>query len=176
MDVDLAKVFLPDTPVLEIVLRGTVTYLALFAMFRLIGKRQAGGVGVTDLLVIVLIADAAQNAMAGQYTSVGDGLVLVLTIIGWAWALDWLSFHVPSIERFIYPRPLLLIEDGRTLPRNLRAELLTNEELMSQLRSQGVSDIAEVHQAFLEGSGQLTVVKRDAGADSGGGGRRRFIG
>ena len=170
MDVDLAKIFLPDTPILEIVLRGTVTYLALFAMLRVIGKRQAGGVGVTDLLVIVLIADAAQNAMAGQYTSIGDGLLLVFTIIAWAWALDFLGYRFPAIQRLIYPRPLMLIEDGRTLPQNLRSELLTTEELMSQLRAQGVADIAEVRQAFLEGSGQLTVVKRDGNGGSGGGG------
>jgi uncharacterized membrane protein YcaP (DUF421 family) len=169
MNVDLAKIFLPDTPLLEIILRGSVTYLALFAMLRVIGKRQAGGVGVTDLLVIVLIADAAQNAMAGQYTSVGDGLVLVFTIIAWAWSLDFLGYRFPAIQRLIYPRPLMLIEDGRTLPRNLRSELLTIEELMSQLRAQGVADIADVRQAFLEGSGQLTVIKRD-GEDGGGGG------
>jgi uncharacterized membrane protein YcaP (DUF421 family) len=170
MDVDLAKIFLPDTPLLEIVLRGTVTYLALFVMLRVIGKRQAGGVGVTDLLVIVLIADAAQNSMAGQYTSVGDGLILVFTIMAWAWALDFLGYRFPAIQRLIYPPPMLLIEDGRTLPQNLRAQLLTNDELMSQLRAQGVADIAEVRQAVLEGSGQLTVVKRDSGADGGGGG------
>jgi len=176
MNVDLAKVFLPDTPVLEIVLRGTVTYLALFVLLRVVGKRQASGVGVTDLLVIVLIADAAQNAMAGQYTSVGDGLILVATIIAWAWTLDWLGYRFPAIERFIYPKPLLLIEDGRTLPRNLRSELLTMEELMSQLRAQGVADIGEVRQAFLEGSGQLTVVRKDDSGSGGGESPRRSIG
>jgi uncharacterized membrane protein YcaP (DUF421 family) len=70
----------------------------------------------------------------------------------------------------IYPKPLMLIEDGRTLPQNLRSELLTTDELMSQLRAQGVADIADVRQAFLEGSGQLTVVKRDPERGGGGGG------
>jgi uncharacterized membrane protein YcaP (DUF421 family) len=160
MNVDLGKVLLPDTPVLEIVIRGSITYLTLFVLLRVLGKRQAGGVGVTDILVIVLIADAAQNAMAGQYTSVADGLILVATIIGWAWALDWLAYRFRRIERFVYPGPLRLIEDGRPIPENLRAQLLTHEELMSQLRAQGVNHIGEVESAYLEGSGTLTVVKK----------------
>jgi uncharacterized membrane protein YcaP (DUF421 family) len=160
MNIDLGKILLPDTPVLEIVIRGSVTYLTLFTMLRILGKRQAGGVGVTDILVIVLIADAAQNAMAGQYTSVADGLILVGTIIGWAWALDWLGYRFPRFERLIYPRPLPLIRDGRTIPQNLRSQLLTQEELMSQLRAQGVDDVEDVKSAHLEGSGTLTVVKK----------------
>ena len=162
MDADFAKILLPDTPVLEIVIRGTITYLSLFVLLRLTGRRHTGGVGVTDLLVIVLIADAAQNAMAGSYTSVGDGLLLVGTIVAWAWALDFLGYRFPAFERLVYPRPLLLIENGRTLPRNLRAELLTHEELMTQLRSEGVEDIREVRRAYFEGSGALTVVKNEA--------------
>ncbi len=62
--VDWAKTFLPNTPLLEIFLRGSLTYLALFFLLRIVLKRESGGMGVTDLLVIVLIADAAQNAMA----------------------------------------------------------------------------------------------------------------
>lgn len=170
MNIDLGQILAPDTPVLEIVIRGTITYIALFLMLRITGKRQSGGVGVTDLLVIVLIADAAQNAMAGQYSSVSDGLLLVGTIVFWAYTLDWLGYHFAAVERFVHPKPLLLIENGRTLPRNLRSELLTHEELMSELRSQGVDKIEAVDRAFLEGNGQLTVIKQ---GDSDGGGKKR---
>lgn len=159
---DLWRLLLPDTPLPEIFLRGTVVYLALFLLLR-ITKRQAGGVGTTDILVIVLIADAAQNAMAGDYTSITDGLLLVATIVGWAYALDWLGQHSALVERLVHPPPLPLIEDGRTIPRNLRAELLTHEELMTQLRLQGVEDIAQVRRAFIEGNGQVTVIRRDDG-------------
>ncbi len=165
MDIDLSQILAPDTPVLEIVIRGTIVYLALFLLLRLTGKRQTGGVGVSDLLVIVLIADAAQNAMAGQYNSVSDGIILVATIIFWAYAIDWLGYHVPRVERFVHPDPLLLIENGRTLPKNLRSELLTHEELMSELRAQGVDSISAVSRAYLEGNGQLTVVKQDGSSE-----------
>jgi uncharacterized membrane protein YcaP (DUF421 family) len=165
VDIDLSQILAPDTPVLEIVIRGTIVYLALFLLLRVTGKRQTGGMGVSDLLVIVLIADAAQNAMAGQYNSVSDGIVLVATIIFWAYALDWLGYHVPFVQRFVHPMPLLLIENGRTLPKNLRSELLTHEELMSELRAQGVDAISAVSRAYLEGNGQLTVIKQGGGSE-----------
>src|SRR6476659_2055638 len=124
--------FAPDTPLLEIFLRGSVMYLALFGLLRGVLNRQSGAVGVTDLLVVVLIADAAQNAMAHDYKSVPDGVLLVAVIIGWSYLLDWLGHTYPAFGRLIHPPPLLLVEDGRMHRRNMRAELLTPEELMSQ--------------------------------------------
>lgn len=79
--IDWAKLFEFSTPALEIVVRGTVMYLALFAMLRFILRRETGSLGITDLLVVVLVADAAQNGMAGSYRSISDGLLLVATII-----------------------------------------------------------------------------------------------
>ena len=68
---------------LELVLRGTAVYWALFLLFRFLLRRDAGSLGIADILLLVLIADASQNAMAGGYDSVGDGLVLIATIAGW---------------------------------------------------------------------------------------------
>ena len=93
--------------------------------------------GIADLLVIVVIADAAQNAMAGTYTSITDGILLICTIIGWNLALDWLAFRVPAIRRVIEPQPVHLVQNGRVIRRNMRKVLLTDEELMSQFRLQG---------------------------------------
>src|SRR6476659_11237048 len=117
--------FAPDTPLLEIFLRGSVMYLALFGLLRGVLNRQAGNVGVTDLLVVVLIADAAQNAMASDYKSVPDGLVLVATIVFWSYTLDWLAYHFPTLRRLIHPPPLELIRDGKVIRRNLQRELIT---------------------------------------------------
>lgn len=150
--------FVPDTPVLEIFVRGTVTYLALFAMLRFFLKRLSGAVSMSDLLVIVLIADASQNAMAGNYQSLPDGLLLVATIIGWSYAIDWLGFHVPAIQHFFFPPALQLVKDGELLRRNMRRELITMDELMSQLRQQGIGDLSEVKEAFVEGDGRISVV------------------
>jgi len=148
---------------LEIFLRGTIMYLALFAMLRVVLKREAGAIGVTDLLVIVLVADAAQNAMSADYTSITEGVVLVGVILFWSYALNWAGFRVPWVGRLVHPPPLELIKDGRMLRRNMEKELISEQELMSQLRQQGVDDIADVKRACIEGDGHISVVTRTPG-------------
>src|SRR5689334_12604191 len=99
-----SAVFLPDTPVLEIIVRGSVTYLAIFILLRIVLKRQSGGnIGMTDVLVIVMLADASQNGMAGNYNSIADGILLVAVIIFWSYILDWLDFHWPFFRRILKP-------------------------------------------------------------------------
>lgn len=159
--IDWSHVFRPDLPTFEIVVRGTVMYLALFFLLRIVLKRQSAGLGVTDLLVIVLIADAAQNGMAGNYTTVPDGVLLVATIVAWAWILDWASFHVRAVERFLRPRRLLLVHDGDVLWTNMRRELVTMAELESQLRLQGIDDVRTVATAYMEPDGRISVITDD---------------
>lgn len=155
---DWQSIFLPDIPLLEIILRGSVMYIALFVLLRIILKRQTGSVGMTDLLLIVLIADASQNAMAGEYRSLPAGIVLVSTLIFWSYALDWLSFKYEWFNRLVEPPPLRLIEEGKLLRRNMRKELITEEELMSQLRVHGLDDFNKVKQAHMESDGRISIV------------------
>ena len=159
MSVDWSDVLVPRTPILEIVVRGTLVYLALFLLLRLVLKRQSSGLSVTDLLVVVLIADAAQNALAGDYTTVPDGILLVAVIVVWAYALDWLGFRFPRVQKLVEPPALPLVRDGEMLRRNMRRELVTEDELMSQLRLHGVEDIRAVKAAHMEGDGRISVVR-----------------
>jgi uncharacterized membrane protein YcaP (DUF421 family) len=164
--IDWEHIFVPSTPLLEIFLRGSVMYLGLFALLRLVLKRESGAIGITDLLVVVLLADAAQNGLADDYRSIPDGLLLVATIVFWSWALDWLGFRFPVFQRLVHPKPLLLIRDGRLLRRNLEKELITEGELMSQLRLQGVENLGEVSAAYMEGDGRISVIQQN-GANRG---------
>jgi uncharacterized membrane protein YcaP (DUF421 family) len=147
----------PTHSILEIVARGTIMYLAIFVLLRLVLKRRAQGVSTPDVLLIVMVADAAQNGMAKEYKSITEGLVLVSVILFWDWMLDWLSFHYPAIERAIRPSPLPLVENGRVNRRNMREELVTIDELQSMLRDKEVHDIGSVTIAYLEPSDTLTV-------------------
>ena len=157
-NIDWENTFFPQTPILEIFLRGTLVYLSLFILLRFILKRESGGLGITDLLLVVLLADAAQNAMADDYRSIPDGLILVLTIIFWAHALNWLGFRFPKIQRFVHPPPLLLVKNGQMLRANMRRELITEEELMGMLRQQGISDLSDVKEAYMEGDGRISII------------------
>jgi uncharacterized membrane protein YcaP (DUF421 family) len=158
--VDWGQVLRPDTPILEIVVRGTLVYAALFILLRVL-RRQNGALGVTDLLVIVLIADAAQNAMAGNYTSVTDGVLLVSVIIFWAWFLDFLSYHVPAVEKVVNPPRLKLVERGRALRKNMRREFVTMDELMASIRAHGIEELSRVKVAYMESDGQISVIPYD---------------
>jgi uncharacterized membrane protein YcaP (DUF421 family) len=158
--VDWYHVFVPSTPLLEIVVRGTLTYLGLFVLLRVILKRQSGNVSVSDILVLVLISDAAQNAMANDYHSVPDGLLLVAVIIGWSYLLDLFGYWFPGFQRLVHPPPLLLVKDGRILRQNMRRELVTEDELFSQLREQGLENLDQVKLAFMEGDGAMSIVPK----------------
>lgn len=157
--IDWHGVFFPVMPLAEMAVRGTLVYFALFLMLRILPRRELGSMGPADLLMIVLIADAAQNAMGAEYRSVTEGVVLVATILFWSWALDWLDYRFPELQ-LIGATPIALIRNGRLVRRNLRKQRITEEELMGQLRQHGVSTIAEVNQAQVEGDGRLSVVRR----------------
>ena len=159
--VDWGSAFGFDTALLEIFLRGSIVYLTLFFLLRLVLRREAGGLGITDLLVIVLIADAVQNAMAGEYHSIADGLLLGATIIFWSWALDWLAYHWAPFGRFVHPRPLQVVKDGTLLRANLRKELLTEDDVMAEVRQQGLEELSQVKDVFVEFDGRMSVISRD---------------
>lgn len=161
--IDWEVVFVPALGLAEIVLRGSIMYLALFAILRFIGRRQAGHFGPADLLVIVLIADAAQNALGKEYGSVTEGIVLVLTIVGWEYTLDWIAWRFPRLRPILNPPPLILVENGRLKPENMSKEMLHQEHLMSQLREQGVENLSDVKVATLEGDGRLSVIPKERG-------------
>jgi uncharacterized membrane protein YcaP (DUF421 family) len=161
MNIDWQNVVLPSISWIEIILRGSVMYLAIFILLRSTVKRQGGSLGMTDLLLITLLADASQNAMAGEYKSLPDGIVLVATIVFWSYALDWLSFKFPRLQRLIEPSPLPLIKNGQLLRRNMRRELITEVDLKGQLREQGISEISKVKEAYIETDGRISVVERE---------------
>lgn len=162
--IDWSSVLLPSTPILETLVRGSVMYLVLFSLLRLVLKRVAGTIGMADLLMVVLIADAAQNALADDYHSLADGVLLVITIVFWNYTLDWIGYRFPRFERFFHPPPLPLVRDGQLLRRNMRQELITVDELMSQLRQQGIDDLVHVKTAFIEGDGRISVVCHESRA------------
>jgi uncharacterized membrane protein YcaP (DUF421 family) len=160
MSVDWGELFRLSVSPLELVVRGTAMYLFLVLLFRVVVRRRIGSVGMGDILLLVIIADAAQNAMAGEYRSITDGFVLVGTIVFWNHFLDWLVFRVPRLQTILEPPPLLLVADGRVLWRHLRQENVSEMELRSKLREHGVADPREVARAYMEPDGQITVIKK----------------
>jgi uncharacterized membrane protein YcaP (DUF421 family) len=163
--VDIGGLFGFSLPIAEIILRGTAVYWFLFLLFRVVVRRDIGAVGLADVLLVVIIADAAQNAMAGGYETVSDGLLLISTIVFWNLALDWLSYRFPRFRNLAQPSALLLIDRGRIVHRNLKHEMIAVEDLMAKLREQGVERPEQVKRAYMESDGTITVIRR-ASADT----------
>lgn len=155
----LAEIFRMEMPPWHMVLRGTLIYWFLLLVFRFLLRRDVGSMGVADLLFVVLVADASSNAMQGEYKTVTDGLVLVGTLVGWNYLLDWASYHSRAVSRLIEPPAEPLVKHGRIVQRTLRRQLITAEELMSKLREKGIADLSEVRLAMLESDGELSVRK-----------------
>jgi uncharacterized membrane protein YcaP (DUF421 family) len=159
--VDWAGMFTFSVSPVEIIIRGTTVYWFLFLIFRFLVRRDVGSVGIADILVLVIVADASQNAMAGEYKSISEGCVLVGTIIFWNFLLDWLSYRFPWFERFAQSDVICLVKNGKMLHRNMRREMLTEEELMSKVREQGVENLSEVKDIYMESDGTISVIKRE---------------
>lgn len=155
-------IFVPSMSILELIVRGSLVYLALFTVLRFLPSRQMGTLGITDLLVVVLFAEAAQNAMASTYTSITEGAILVGTVIFWSYLLNWLGYKIPKFQQFLNPPPLLLVKNGCLILRHMERELITEEELMSQLRQQGVEFLTDVKKAYLESDGSISIITSDS--------------
>lgn len=159
-DVQWKELFTPDAPLLESIIRGTIVYIVIFFLVRLIPNRQMGGVGMNDMLLIVLVASAATNSLAGEHKSITNGMVLVATVILWSCAFNWLSFTFPSLQRLFQPAAKVIVKDGQMREDIMQKELITEEELKGKLRRQGTDDIAKVREAFIESDGQISVIER----------------
>lgn len=157
--IDWEELFIPQMSLPEIFIRATLVYITLLVLMRLL-RRQSGQISISDLLVIVILGNAAQNAIVADTVSVTDGLLLSFTIISWNYALDYLGMYSVGWRRFIHPLPRLLVKDGKLIRSNMRRELITDEELMSKLHEEGVDNVSKVKEAYLEGDGQISVIKR----------------
>lgn len=158
--IDWGALFIPQNPVAEVIVRGTLIYLLLYLVLRFFLNRQAGAVGIPDILVIVLIVEATTDAL-GKNESVSEAALLIGTVMAWSYGLQWLSYKVPRLEFLLNSPKVKLIENGKILRRNLRRELVTDEELMALLRSQGIDDPKQVKSAYIEGSGDISVIPLD---------------
>lgn len=162
VSIDWEKMFIPSVSLLEIMLRGTLTYWFCLLYIRFF-KRGAGQVGISDLLLITLISDASQNAMAGEYNSVPEGFILVGTLAFWDYFIDFLGFRSVFFKKIVESDPVLLVKDGVMQRQNMKKELISNDELIGLLREQGVDQVSDVKRCYIESSGNVSVIKNEKG-------------
>lgn len=161
-NIDWIEVFKPDVPLLEMMVRGTVIYFAVFFILRSSLRRTAGELAMLDFVFVLLVANGAADAMTGGSISLSGAIVLVATVVALNYMMNSLSFHFRIVERLLAPPPLQVIRDGKPIRSNMRKEFLSLQELEGQLREEGVEDITTVKAAYIEGDGQISVITNDA--------------
>jgi uncharacterized membrane protein YcaP (DUF421 family) len=105
--------------------------------------------------------------MGSEYKSITEGIILVMTIVFWNYFIDWLGYRFSIARRLLRPPPLLLIKDGRMQRRNMRQEMITEEELVGQIRKQGIEKVEQVRKCYLEEDGRISVISNDSGGKKG---------
>ena len=151
-------VFDPSVPLTEIVLRTFIVYVVVFALLRLAGKRELGQMSVSDLVVILVIANAVQNSLNGGDTSLIGGLVAAATLVGMNVLFGRFARRLPFLSHFLNEEPTVLLRDGKLLAANLQRENVTKEEIEMAAREHGIPDLSGVNAAVLEADGSISIL------------------
>lgn len=149
----------------EFVLRAVVVYVVLLAMIRLSGKRTMGQFTAFDMLLIVLLGNAVQNALLGSDTSMAGGLLLAATLMSLNWAVGFVTSRSKRAERVLEGAPVVLARNGHVYRDVLRRELVSRDDFAKAMREAGVSDIDRIHLALLETNGHITILLRNTEKD-----------
>jgi uncharacterized membrane protein YcaP (DUF421 family) len=145
-----------------VVLRTTIVYVALLVGLRLAGKREIGQMTLFDLVVLLVLSNAVQNAMVGPDTSLSAGLVAAAVLLILNSTVGWIGVHVPWFHRYVVGTPTLLVYDGQVIRPHLEREGITEDQVLQALREHGVDDLKEVKSAVLEVDGSISVVPTSA--------------
>ncbi len=147
-------------PIWDIVLRTTSVYVIILVGLRLAGKREIGQMTVFDLVVLLLLANAVQNAMVGPDTSLVGGIVAALVLLVLNSVVAQLRLRSPRLRRMVEGSPTLLVLRGEVIPLHLQREGIDQETLEAALREHGIAEISEVEIAVLEIDGSISVVPK----------------
>jgi uncharacterized membrane protein YcaP (DUF421 family) len=159
----MSDLFTLAMPWWEFVLRAAVVYIVLLALIRVSGKRSMGQFTPFDMLLVVLLGNAVQNALLGEDHSLLGGLLLAAVLVALNWTIGLVSSRSRVAERLIEGEPVVLARDGKLFPKVLRRELVSQNDFDEALRQNNQLALDEVEIALLETDGRISVVpkKRD---------------
>jgi uncharacterized membrane protein YcaP (DUF421 family) len=161
----LTDLFIPGTSIAQKIIRPVAVYLFLVLILRIGGRRELGQLNAFDLVVLLTLANAVQNAIIGDDNSLIGGFIggatLVLLNLG---VIRYLYRH-PTLDEKIEGEPVLLVKDGRVLRENLKREMITEKELLAVIHRQGVDRFEACAEVILETSGTISVLARQPTPD-----------
>jgi uncharacterized membrane protein YcaP (DUF421 family) len=150
---------------MDIVLRATVIFIALYLLVRLMGKRELGQMTPFELIVLIVIGDLIQQGVTQNDFSLTGAIIAISTIAFLAVAMSWATYFWPWAERLLEGQPRVIVRDGEILQANLRRDRLTRSEIEAEMRLAGIGHLRDVAWAILETQGKISFIRH---ADGGG--------
>ena len=146
---------------LKIVLSSVAVYLFIIVAIRLFGKKELAQLSIIDLVFILLISNAVQNAMVGSDSSLAGGLVAATSLFIVNYLFKYILYRFPKLSRVVQGADIMLIYKGQLNLANMNKARITREELAEAVREHGVSEIREVDLAVLEIDGNISIVSNE---------------
>jgi len=145
---------------MDIVLRAAVAYVFIIFMLRIIGRRELSSLGPYDLVLLVVMGDLIQNGVTQSDQSVTGVFLAVSTFAMLTVAMSFLTFRSRRAQTFVEGEPLILVENGKPVMKNLNAERLNFDDVAEEARGQGIESIDEIKWCVLETSGTMSFIKK----------------
>jgi uncharacterized membrane protein YcaP (DUF421 family) len=145
---------------MDIVIRATVAFLFVFLLVRIVGRRELNSLEPFDLIMLVVLGDLVQQGVTQQDNSVtglmlAAGTIGVLTVV-----VSWLGWRYRRLRVVLEGEPVIIVQNGEVIERNIAGNRITREEVASAARQQQVASISEIRWAVLETDGQITVIPK----------------
>ena len=148
---------------MDLVIRAAVIFTFVFLMTRVVGRRELASLEPFDLILLVVTGDLIQQGVTQSDYSVTGALIVITTMAVFTVIVSFLNYKVRPLRRVLEGEPIVLVDDGEILERNLRRERITEDELAAEGRQQQVERISDMRWAVLETSGKISVIPRESG-------------
>ena len=145
---------------MDIVIRAAVIFAFLFLLMRMLGRRELSSMEPFDIILLVVVGDLVQQGVTQSDYSVTGALLAISTIALLTVLVSWTTLRIPRLRPVLAGEPIVLIEDGEVVERNLRRQRLTVEEVESEARLEQIGSLADIRWAILETNGQISFVEK----------------
>ena len=145
---------------MDLVLRAVVIFFFVMVLMRAIGRRELSSLEPFDLVLLIILGDALQQGLTQDDYSVTGAILVVGTFAVLQVFVSWLGFRFPKVRPIIDGEPLIVVQDGKVIDKNLKRERLTEQELAEAARMQQIGKLDEIQWGVLETNGQLTFIKK----------------
>jgi uncharacterized membrane protein YcaP (DUF421 family) len=145
---------------MDIALRGIVLFLFVSFIMRIVGRRELSSLGAIDLVLLIVLGDSIQQGLTQDDYSVTGAMIAVSTIAVMQVSLSYLGFRFRWLRPVLEGEPIVIVQDGRVIERNLRRDRITVDEVLEEARQQQIGSLDDVAWAVLEANGQISFLPK----------------